>query len=76
VLLAAFAQIAETERDAVLFLKGADALYDSQNLARHALDMLPARAHSAVTAKFVYEGRQYSSSRMADLLRAADVYVS
>lgn len=76
VLLRAFAPIAQTQQDAVLLLKGADALYDSQNLARRALDLLPARARSAVAAKLVYVGGQYPSTWMADLLRAADTYVS
>jgi glycosyltransferase involved in cell wall biosynthesis len=76
VLLAAFAQIAETERDAVLFLKGADAIYDSEELVRQTLGAFPERARSAIAARLVYEGGQYPSAKVADLLRAADVYVS
>lgn len=76
VLLAAFAHIVETERDAVLFLKGADAIYDSEDLVRRVLGTLSPSARAAVAAKLVYEGGTYPSASMADLLRAADVYVS
>ena len=76
VLLNGFAHVAKTQRDAVLFLKGADALYDSENLARRALSGLPADLRSTVAQRLVYEGGQFPSARMADLLRAADAYVS
>ena len=76
VLLAAFAHIAQMERDAVLFLKGADAIYDSQDLVRRTLGMLPERVRAAAATRLVYEGGTYASARMADLLRAADAYVS
>ena len=76
VLLKAFARVTDTEPDAVLFLKGADALYHSKECVREVLDDLPGRAREQVAAKLIYNGDTYSSRMMADLLRAADVYVS
>jgi glycosyltransferase involved in cell wall biosynthesis len=66
----------KTQRDAVLFLKGVDAIYDSEDLVRLALGVLPSQARVTVAARLVYEGGTYPSGGMADLLRAADVYVS
>src|SRR5262249_32741886 len=37
---------------------------------------LPARGRKRVAAKLIYNGDTYSSRMMADLLRAADAYVS
>ena len=76
VLLAAFARIAETEPEARLFLKGADALYPSREMVRSVLDNLSARARETVVARLIYNGDTYSARMMADLLRAADSYVS
>ena len=76
VLLTAFARVAETEPTARLFLKGADALYPSRELVDQVLRDLPARARKKVSARLIYDGKTYSSSMMANLLRAADVYVS
>ena len=76
VLLAAFAQIAETEPEARLFLKGADALYPSREMVRSVLDDLSARARETVAARLIYNGETYSARMMADLLCAADCYVS
>jgi glycosyltransferase involved in cell wall biosynthesis len=76
VLLAAFARIAEDEPEARLFLKGADALYPSREMVRSVLDNLSARARETVAARLIYNGDTYSARMMADLLRAADSYVS
>ena len=76
VLLAAFARIAENEPEARLFLKGADALYPSREMVRSVLDDLSARARETVAARLIYNGDTYSARMMADLLRAADSYVS
>ena len=76
VLLTAFARIVETEPAARLFLKGADALYQSRALVHDVLGYLPARAREDVRARLIYHGETYSSRMMANLLRAADVYVS
>jgi glycosyltransferase involved in cell wall biosynthesis len=76
VLLAAFARVAEAEPDARLVLKGADALYQSREMVRVALDHLSARARETVSARLIYNGDTYSFRMMADLFRAADVYVA
>jgi glycosyltransferase involved in cell wall biosynthesis len=76
VLLGAFARVIEAEPDARLLLKGADALYPSRELVHEVLGDLPSRARSAVAARLIYEGRTLSAGVMADLLRAADCYVS
>ncbi|TMG92202.1 MAG: glycosyltransferase family 4 protein [Betaproteobacteria bacterium] len=76
VLLAAFARIAENEPEARLVLKGADALYPSREMVRSVLDDLSARARETVAARLIYNGETYSARMMADLLRAADSYVS
>jgi len=75
-VLQAFARVAETEPSARLVLKGADALYPSRNIVKEVLDHLPARARETVASRLVYHGETYSSRMMANLLRAADVYVS
>jgi glycosyltransferase involved in cell wall biosynthesis len=76
VLLKAFARVAQTEPQARLFLKGADALYPSKDLLREVMAELPAATREAVASKLVYSGETYSSPMMAGLLRAADAYVS
>lgn len=75
-LLLAFARVAETEPSARLFLKGADALYPSRDIVKEVLDHLPARERETVASRLVYHGETFSSRMMANLMRAADVYVS
>ena len=75
-LLKAFARLVESEPEVRLLLKGADALYPSRELVREVLGDLPSQARSAVTARLIYEGRTFSAKVMAELLRAADCYVS
>jgi len=75
-LIAAFARVAETDQEARLFLKGADALYSSREYVREVLDDLPARSRELVASKLIYSGHTYSSAMLADLMRAADVYVA
>jgi glycosyltransferase involved in cell wall biosynthesis len=76
VLLAAFARVAEREPDVRLLLKGTDALYPSRHLVSEVLTDLPASARATVAPRLIYEGRTMSAKVMADLLRAADCYVS
>jgi len=76
VLLRAFAHVVATEPDVRLFLKGVDALFPSKQFVRKLLDDLPSRAREAVVSKLIYNGHTFSSGEMANLLRAADVYVS
>ena len=76
VLLAAFARVAERNPDVRLMLKGADALYPSRQLVDEVLSDLPARARARVAQRLIYEGRTVSNKVMAELLCAADCYVS
>jgi glycosyltransferase involved in cell wall biosynthesis len=76
VLLAAFARVAERAPDVRLLLKGTDALYPSRHLVSEVLTDLPASARATVAPRLIYEGRTMSAKVMADLLRAADCYVS
>jgi len=75
-LLAAFARVAESDPQARLLLKGADALYPSRELVNEVVADLPSRARSRIAGRLIYEGRTFSAKVMADLLRAADCYVS
>jgi glycosyltransferase involved in cell wall biosynthesis len=45
-------------------------------MVRSVLDDLSARARETVAARLIYNGGTYSARMMADLLRAADSYVS
>lgn len=75
-LLAAFARLAASEPDVRLVLKGADGLYPSRELVKAALDELSSAARDAVIRRMTYTGGTYSSGKMADLYRAADVYAA
>ena len=75
-LLAAFARLAASEPDVRLVLKGADGLYPSRDFVGAALDELSPGARDAVIARMTYTGGTYASGKMADLYRAADVYVA
>jgi glycosyltransferase involved in cell wall biosynthesis len=75
-LLAAFVRVLETEPDARLFLKGGDALYESRDMVRDVIGHLSARDQEKLAQRLIYNGETYSAPMMADLLRAADVYVS
>lgn len=75
-LLRAFARVAQACAEARLVLKGADDLYASRDLLRAQLDTLPAAEREAVAARVVYLGDRRPAAGMAELLRAADCYVS
>ena len=75
-LLRAFARIAESHADARLVLKGADDLYVSRNSVQRALEALSTADREVAASRIVYLGDRRSARDMADLLRAADVYVS
>ena len=75
-LLRAFVRIAATSADARLVLKGADDLYASRDLLRAQFDTLPAADRETAAARVVYLGERQSARDIADLLRAADCYVS
>ena len=75
-LLAAFARLVASEPDVRLVLKGTDGLYPSRDLVKAALDELSSAARDAVIRRMTYTGGTYSSGKMADLYRAADVYAA
>jgi glycosyltransferase involved in cell wall biosynthesis len=75
-LLSAFARVVQARPEARLLLKGADALYPSRAMVSEVLGELSALDRSAVQERLIYEGRTFSAKVMADLLRAADCYVS
>lgn len=76
VLLQAFARVADAGVQTRLVLKGADDLYASRDLLHALLDALPAADREAVASRVVYLGDRRSARDIADLLRAADFYVS
>jgi glycosyltransferase involved in cell wall biosynthesis len=76
VLLQAFARTVDAGVETRLVLKGADDLYASRELLHALLDALPAADREAVASRVIYLGDRRSSREMADLLRAADFYVS
>src|SRR6266567_732058 len=75
-LLRAFARVADSHADARLVLKGADDLYVSRNSVQRALEALSTADREAAASRIVYLGDRRSARDMADLLRAADVYVA
>ena len=75
-LLRAFAQVARTHPRARLVLKGADDLYASGARVQRLLDGLLRAEREAVASRLLYLGERRSAREMADLLRAADVYVA
>ncbi|MDQ2962820.1 MAG: glycosyltransferase family 4 protein [Pseudomonadota bacterium] len=76
VLLRAFARTLETAPDACLVLKGADDLYASHDLLQRTFAKLSARDGQAVAGRLIYLGERKPAQWMADLLRAADFYVT
>jgi len=75
-LLRAFDEVARTQPDAWLLLKGADGLYPSKELLQASMMELPAAARERVASRLVYRGETYSSRNMATFMRAADCYVA
>lgn len=75
-LLAAFAAVAQELPRVRLLLKGADALYPSQDLLRSALNALPAAARERVASRLLYQGSTFSMRQMATFMRAGDCYVA
>ena len=75
-LLRSFAAVSSRRADVRLVLKGADDLYGSRELLGRVVAGLSAADREAVTARLVYIGERRSAQEMADLLRAADCYVS
>ena len=75
-LFGAFARLAAADPDVRVLLKGADDLFPSRELVKAALNELPARERDIVLPRMIYTGGTYSCAKMADLYRAADVYVA
>ena len=75
-LLAAFGMVAEHHPHARLVLKGADALYPSQDFLRSALLALPSGVRERVASRLLYQGKTLSTRQMATFMQAADCYVA
>jgi glycosyltransferase involved in cell wall biosynthesis len=75
-LLRAFAAVASQRPDAMLFLKGADSLYQSSRLLDGAIRQLSQRDQQLLADRFVYNGEPLSMKQMAALYNGADAYVS
>ncbi|MGB8841402.1 MAG: glycosyltransferase family 4 protein [Aliidongia sp.] len=75
-LLRAFATVAARHGDVRLLLKGADALYTSQQFLAQALKSLSRSEADLVAERLVYRGAALSMEQMALLYQAADAYVS
>lgn len=75
-LLRAFDEVARTEPDAWLLLKGTDGLYPSKELLQRSMMELPTGARERVARRLSYRGETYSSRNMAAFMRAADCYVA
>ncbi|HZQ62965.1 MAG TPA: glycosyltransferase family 4 protein [Casimicrobiaceae bacterium] len=75
-LLAAFAQVALALPHVRLMLKGADALYPSQEYLREMLNALPSGTRERVATRLLYQGSTFSARQMATFLRMADCYVA
>lgn len=75
-LVRAFAQVSERRPGALLVLKGGDDLYASRATVDLALAELPAPAAARVRKQMQYVGVNRSCAQMAELYRAADVYVA
>jgi glycosyltransferase involved in cell wall biosynthesis len=76
ILLRAFARVVQTAGDAHLVLKGADAVYRSKDMLSQTLATLSAADLRAIEGRWTYLGDTLSARAMADLMRAADCYVS
>jgi len=75
-LLKAFAIVCETHDECQLLLKGSDNLYPSKQMLQDSLASLPDATRNRVASKISYLGSVLSMADMANMYRAADVYVS
>jgi glycosyltransferase involved in cell wall biosynthesis len=75
-LLKAFAIVCETHDECQLLLKGSDNLYPSKQMLEDSLASLPDATRNRVASKISYLGSVLSMADMANMYRAADVYVS
>jgi len=75
-LLQAFVALCRQRSDVYLLLKGSDELYRSQAHVGGLLNALEPQWRALIGPRLVYGGTTVSTADMADLYRAADVYVS
>jgi len=75
-LLKAFAAISARYPEAVLLLKGIDAVYTSKAAVLEILESFPAHERDRIAKKIRYRGGSLPSPSMADLYRCADTFVS
>jgi glycosyltransferase involved in cell wall biosynthesis len=75
-LLRAFATVAARHGDVRLLLKGADALYNSQQFLGHAAKSLSRAEADLIAERVIYRGAALSMDQMSLFYQAADAYVS
>ncbi len=75
-MLAAFARVASRHPGALLVLKGSDTITPSQEFLRQALATLPDRVQQIIVPRLRYMGSALHASQIADMMRAADCYLS
>jgi glycosyltransferase involved in cell wall biosynthesis len=75
-VMGAVARLSGQHPQLALALKGSDTLYSSLDWAKGILGQLDAREQSAVAPRISYQGGVLSAPDIADLYRAADMYLS
>ncbi len=75
-LLKAFARVSDRYPEARLVLKGRDCIFPSRQELFQAKNVLTEREFAQIQPRVIYQGENLSSTQMAELYQAADVYVS
>ncbi len=75
-LLKAFAQVSDRHPEARLVLKGRDHIFPSRREIFQAKNVLTEKEFEKIRPRVIYQGGNLSSTQMAALYQAADVYVS
>lgn len=75
-VLSAVAELSVTHPHVALSLKGSDSLYPSRQWATGILDSLGPGVRNALAPRTSYQGEVLSAGDMANLYRAADLYLS
>jgi len=75
-MLSCFAEIARRVPHALLVLKGSDAITPSAQFLRQALSTLPPVMQQTIMPRLRYMGEVLATSQIADMMRAADCYLS
>jgi len=76
ILLRAFARVAQSYPGARLILKGADSIYPSREQVKDWFNALAGSDQALVSSRLWYIGETLTPVGVADILRAADCYVS